>query len=107
MGPPARAPRGIRQPAEVGEMGRCSQLLHSFKGHFAGVGRGHQRANAGAGDAVDWDLIVVQNLQNTDVRYAARKSAPQRQTDSRTPYAAWFLLGVGKPLLRRRRYTKH
>jgi len=36
------------------------------------------------------------NLQNTDVRYAAR-IRPQRQTDSRTPYAAWFLLGVGKP----------
>ena len=50
----------------------------------AGIGRGDQRADAGAGDEIDRDFVFFQDAENADVRDAARKSAAQGDAYLRT-----------------------
>ena len=49
----------------------------------AGVGRGDQRAHAGAGDEVDGDFVLFEHAQHSNMRDAARESAAERHANVR------------------------
>ena len=49
-----------------------------------GIGRAHQRAHAGTGDAVHRHAVFLQHSQHTDMSGAAGTTAGQHQTDART-----------------------
>ncbi len=65
-----------------------------------GVEGRHQRTHAGAGDAVDRDVVLLKPLQDADVRQAQRAAALQSNADSR---ATWRLNGGQSRLNRGRR----
>ncbi|MCY1217734.1 hypothetical protein D9M72_296590 [compost metagenome] len=62
----------------------ADQPLHLGGRHAGGIGAAHQRAHAGACDAVHRHAQVLEHLEHADMRGAARTAAGQHQADART-----------------------
>ena len=72
-----------RPAAEIAESRFGALALHFVERRSAGIGGGDQRANAGAGDDIDGDLVLFQDAKHADVRNAAREAAAEREADFR------------------------
>ena len=77
----ARVCIGGMQSKDVGERVADGQSAHLGRCTARGIKGGHQRAHACAGDAVDGNLMLLQPLQNTDVRQAQRAASLECNAD--------------------------
>ena len=76
------AARRLVLEEELGGDGR-DHLFH-LGGRDAGrVGGAHERAHAGAGDAIDRDPVFLEHLEHADVRGATSPAAGEHDADSR------------------------
>ena len=85
-----QAQPGRGPAAKIREGGGGGNALHGVKRDAGAVTCADQRADAGAGDAVNGNACVYQRTQYADVRDAARKAASQRQPHAGA-LGAWLL----------------
>lgn len=76
--------------ADVAEFEGAASRDDSRQRGAAGVGRAENAANAGARDARNGDVMLLENLKNAEMRKATRKSAAESDSDA-WPSGQWRL----------------